>query len=193
MIEAEQHRAAVHSTGERDADRGHRLLHREPAPKLGIQRLDVPAADDAGVRGKRRAGRIEEPLVNRIGIRTSDQTQRSHVVRGHHARVARMELVRPATARQLSPDLVDALGDDEHRSVGGLREEVPHRAVQASRQRHPLTLPRDERKGAVDVQHGVCARVEQPLSSVVLGTGPEPLRSGTDERDYASDGGWHAQ
>ena len=77
------------------------VLHGEPAPQLGVQRLDVVTADDVEVRRQRLARRIEEAAMDGIRIGTSDEPQRRDVVRRHHARVARMELSRPAAPRQL--------------------------------------------------------------------------------------------
>ena len=62
-------------------------------------------------------------------------------MRGNHARVARVELLGPSTARQLRRDLVDALGDDQHWSIGGLRQKVSHRTVETSRQHDALAHP----------------------------------------------------
>ena len=64
-----------------------------------------------------------------------------------------MELGRPATPRELRGDLVDPFGHDQHRTIRGFRQEVAHRAVEASRQHDALPILSHQGKGAVEAEH----------------------------------------
>src|SRR6266542_96569 len=112
----------------------------------------------------------------RIGIRASDETQRRDMMRGNHARIARVELVSPSTAPQLRGDLVDALGDDQNWSIGGLRQKVSHRTVETSRQHDAFPLLCYEGKGAVDAEHCPDVTSEQPAPCFRFINRPESLR-----------------
>ena len=143
LVQTEQNRAAVDPSGERNSNRRRSILRRDPAAQLAVNGFDVTAAGEIQVFGQLRARRVEEAAVHGIGIGTSDQTQSRNVVRGHHSRVRRMELTFPPVARELCGDLVDALSHYQHRSIGGLRQEIPQGTVETSRQRDPVTFLRD--------------------------------------------------
>ena len=98
-----------------------------------------------------------------------------------------MELVRPPATRQLGRDLVDPLGDDEHRSVHRLRQEVAHRPVEAPRQHDALPVLRHERERAVDRQHRADVVREQSAPRLVGVDRPEPLGLVGDQVDDAGD------
>ena len=57
-----------------------------------------------------------------------------------------MELVGPPAPLELGGDLVDALGDNQHRPIDGLRQEVAEWTIEASREEHPFTVLSHERK-----------------------------------------------
>src|SRR5512140_3913360 len=128
---------------------------------------------------------IEEAAVHRIGIRTSHQSQRGGVVRRHHARVARVELLRPSVTRQLARDVVDALGDDQHGTFGGLREEISQRAIEAAGENDALSVLYYEREGSVDLEHGARVVREQALGRVGFAEVPESLRLRPNQVDDA--------
>jgi len=56
--------------------------------------------------------------MDRVRIGAAHQSQCGDVVRRHHTGVRRVELLAPATARELGNDLIDALGNDQYRPVG---------------------------------------------------------------------------
>ena len=88
-------------------------------------------------------------------------------------------------ARQLRRDLVDALGHDQHWSIGGLRQKVSHRTVETSRQHDALAFLRDEREGAVDVEHWPDVIREESGRGFGFVIRPEPLRLGRNQVDDA--------
>ena len=57
-----------------------------------------------------------------------------------------MKLIRPPAACELTSNLVDPLGNDQHGSIHCFGEKVPQRTVEASRQYNPLTFLRHEGK-----------------------------------------------
>jgi hypothetical protein len=57
-----------------------------------------------------------------------------------------MKLVGPAMPAELCRDLIDPLGDQEHRPVGGLCEEIAQRPLQAPGQYHALAILGNEGK-----------------------------------------------
>src|ERR1700688_2907782 len=85
-------------------------------------------------------------------------------MRRNHARVARMELISPPVARELRGDLVDAFGHNQYRPVDGLRQKVPHRAIETSRQHDALPILCNEGIGAIDTEHRPDVTGEQPAS-----------------------------
>ena len=103
-------------------------------------------SDYIQIRGQRAARWIKEPVVDGIGIGTANQPQRRHVVGRRHPGVGRMELILPPTPLQLGRDRIDPLGDDEHRTVRSLCEEIAQRPLEAPRQHDALAFLRDERK-----------------------------------------------
>ena len=147
----------------------------EPAPQLGVQRLDVAPADQVDVGWQCAAWRIKEALVRRIGIGTPDQPQRGDVVRGRHARVRGMKLIGPPPPLELGANLIDSLGDDEHGAGGGLRQEIAQRPLQAAGQDDAIAVVRDERERAVDRQHAGWIRGEQRPVRTLEVTGPQML------------------
>jgi hypothetical protein len=102
--------------------------------------------------------------MNGVRIRATNQPQRRDVVRGHHARVAGVELRRPTMTLELSGDLVYPLGHHQDRPVGGLRQEITHRTVETARQNDALPLLCHERKGSVDPEHCLRVTSQEPPS-----------------------------
>src|SRR6202011_1592846 len=146
LVQAEQDRAAVDSSGKRNTDRRQRILGGEPPPPLVINGLAVLEAGEIEILGQCGTRGIEEALMHRIGIRASDQTQSRDVMRGNHARVTGVKLVSPSTALELCGDFVDALGHNQYRPVGGLRQKISQRTVETSRQHDTLAVLRYEGK-----------------------------------------------
>ena len=160
-VQAEKNCSAVDASGKRTPIGAAGILRGEPSAQLAVNSLDVVTADEIEILWKRAARRIEEAPMHWIGIRASDEAQRRDVMRGHHSRVARMELVRPSMPRELRGDFVDALADDENWSVGGFREEVSHRSVETSREHDALSFLRDEGESAIDGENFVGVAGEQ--------------------------------
>jgi hypothetical protein len=86
-----------------------------------------------------------------------------------------MELSGPSTSRQFSGDLVDALGDDQHRPVDGLRQEVAQRPVEASGKEDALTVLSNEGERAVKVENFSGVTSEQRAPSLRFVDRPEAL------------------
>ena len=193
LVQAQQHRAAVDPARERHANGGTRILGYEPAAQLMVQRFDVMTPDHVRVRRQSAARRIEEARIDRVGIRAADQPQRRHMVGRRHACVRRMELIAPTVPLQLGGDRVDPFGDDEHRSVGGLRQEIAQRPLQAARQDDALTFLRDECKRAVDAEHGFGIGREQSLACAREVTGPQVLRLVRNQVDDLRDVAVHGR
>src|SRR4051794_18071271 len=101
LVQAKQHRPAVDAPGERNANRLLEIVRGEPELDFMVERLDIALPDNIEVRRQRAALRIEEPTMDRVGVRTADQPQRCYVMSGHHSRVGRMELAGPTVLRQL--------------------------------------------------------------------------------------------
>src|SRR6185437_231245 len=182
-VEAEQHRAAVDPTRKGHTDRRRVFLHGQPRTELGVECFDVMAADQVEIGWQHAARRIEETLVNRIRIGTADELQRGDVVRWNHARIARMKLVRPPAMLELSLDLVDSLGDDQHRTGGRFGEEVSQRPVEASGEHDALAVLRDERERAVEREDVAGLSGANALARRGFTHRPEALRSWWDEVD----------
>ena len=108
-------------------------------------------------------------------------------MRGHHARVARMELSAPPASRELALDLVDSLGDDEHRARRRFGEEVAKRAVEAAREQYALAVLRGERERAAEREHVVRPVAAEECARVGDARGPEPLRFRRHEIDDLGD------
>ena len=155
LVQAEQDRAAVDAPGKRNADRRGGVLRDEPSTQLIVNGLDVMAANEIQIPGQRGARRIEEAPVYRIGVRTSNQTQRRDMVRWNHSRITRVELTRPSPARQLRGDRVDPLGHDQYRSIDRFCEKVAQRTVEAARQHDSLAILRNECKGSFETEYCV--------------------------------------
>lgn len=96
-----------------------------------------------------------------------------------------MKLPSPPMALELLDDLVDAVGDDEHWAVGGLRQKVPQRPVETPRQHDPFAFLCNQRKGAFNAEHCVDVAREQPAPSLGLIGRPEPLGIVRDQVDDA--------
>jgi hypothetical protein len=126
--------------------------------------------------------------VNGVRIGTPDEAKRRHVVGRHHSRVRGVELIGPSVPCQLRRDLVNPLGDDEHGSVGGLGEEIPHRPVEAPRQYDALPVLGDEREGAVDREGAGRVGREETTPGVRFRSRPEALRFRRNEVDDAGNG-----
>ena len=94
---------------------------------------------------------------------------------------------------EAAPDLVDPLGDDEHRPVGLLGQEVAQRAVEAAGEADAVALARREREGAADAER--LARVGGEEAPLGLGAvqAEEELGRGIDEVEDAGDGDGHGR
>ena len=158
-------------------------MYREPPTKLAIDGFDVVPTDDVEIRWQRTAGRVEKTSVHRVRIRTSDQTKRGDMMCGHHARIARVELIGPPVTPELRRDLVDSLGNDQYWPIGGLRQKVSHRTVETSRQCDPLPILSNESKRAVDAQYSIDVTSEQPAPSFRFVDRPESLGLWGDQID----------
>lgn len=84
---------------------------------------------------------------------------------GNHARVAQVELISPSVTSELRCNLVDAIGNDQHRTIGGLCEKISHWTVETSRQQNALAILCEERERAVDIENCVGVAVEEATSS----------------------------
>src|SRR5690242_19322215 len=122
-----------------------------------------------------------------IRIRAADEPQRRHMMRRHHARVARMKLPCPAAAPKLRGDLVDPLGDDQRGSFDRLGEKVAHRTIEAPRQYNALPILRYERERAFDRENGIRIIGEQTAPCFRFVDRPEPLRFRGNEVDDTRD------
>lgn len=87
---------------------------------------DVGLADCVEVGGEGALGRIEVASVRGLRIGAANEFELGDVVGRRHAGVRRVELVREVLALQKALDLADALGNNETRPFGPLREDVPH-------------------------------------------------------------------
>ena len=110
-------------------------------------------ADDVEIGGQRRTGRREEARIGRIGIGTADQLHLDDVVRRRHACVARMELAFEAFFLERPMQGVDAVGDEERRSLAALREEIAHGPVERSRHPDGDAVAGHERERTGDCPH----------------------------------------
>jgi len=188
LVQAEEYCSAVDAPGERNADRRCGVMSGEPPTQLAINSLDVTAPDEIQILVQRATRRVEKALVHRIGVRTSDQSQSRHVMRGRHTRITRVELINPSTAPQLGRDLVHALRHDQHWSVGRLREKISHRTVETSRQHDAFPILRYEGKGAVDPEYSLGVAGQQPASRFRSVNRPESLGLFWNQVDNA--GNW---
>ena len=150
-------------------------MRREPLAQLSVNCFDISLADDIEIRWHCPARRIEEAPMHRVWIGASNEAKRRDVMRWNHPRVAGVELPGPSMACQLRGNLVDALGDDQHWSIGGLRQKVPHGAVETSRQQDPLAVLRNKGEGPVKVQNFAQVTSEQPAPSFRFVDRPQPL------------------
>src|SRR4051812_19450319 len=113
--------------------------------------------------------------MHRVRVGTAHESERRDVMRRHHARIARMELIRPPTPRELLTDRVDSLGHDQHGSLARLREKVAQWAVEAPRKHDSLSLLRDDCKRAFELAHAVGVECQQPPLCLYLADAPEAL------------------
>ena len=125
----------------------------EPAPTLVAQGADVGAADLVEIGPQVVSPRREEPYVGRIRVRTAHQRDLHDVVGGDHPRVRRVELLAEPLALQMTPQLVDSLGDDETWALGVLREKVAHRSADRPRQTHDVSALLHDRELPIDAAH----------------------------------------
>ncbi len=86
---------------------------------------------------------------------------------------------------ELGGNLVDARSYHKYRSIGGLRQKVSHWTIETSCERDALSVLRNERKGAVDVQDFSNITSEQPAPSLRFVDRPEALRSFCNQVDDA--------
>ena len=115
------------------------------------------------------------------------------MVRGHHARVGRMELAAPAFRVERALDLVDAFGHDESRPLRVLGQEVAKRTVEAPGQTHTFALTRDEGERARHSEDGRGVAGEQEAAALRRADVPQALARGIDEIDDAGDRTVHGQ
>ena len=190
MVGHQEHRSAVDTAGERDADR---LVIEtlQPRRDLSGERADVAAADLVEIGGERAAGRIEEPRVDRIRIGTADEGEIDHVMRGDHAGVARMELTREAVAGQRLEQRVDAIGHVQCRPFVAFGQEVPHRAVHRSRQPDGPAFGGHEREGTVDCADGCGIRAQHAAARFDHGHVADSVQVRIEKIDDATDGLQH--
>ncbi len=188
VVEGEQQRAAVDAAGEEDAQGLGRGQGGQPEADLLAEGADVGLADDVEVRRQHLARRIEEAPVDRVGIGAADELDLGDVVGRDHPRVGGMELVAVPLALQRVADLVDAVGDHQHRAVLLLGQEVAQRAVEAARQAHPLAVAGEEGEGALDPQDVGGVLREQEGAGVVHGKIEDLLVVVGDEVEDAGDG-----
>ena len=141
----------------------------QPARHFARQRADVALANHVQIGRQRGPFGREEAGVRGIGIRAADQTQFHHVVRWHHPRVARMELVGQALGRERRSQRVHAVGDEERWALGSLGEEVPHRAIERAGHANGDAIARDERERALDAAHRIRVGRQHPRPRLVLG------------------------
>ena len=160
----------------------------QPASQLGVESFDIVSTYQVEIWRQRRPWRIEETSVHRVWIGAPHQSQGGNVVGGHHSRIRWMELARPAAPSQLGGDLVDALGDDQCRSIDRLGEKISEWSIEAPRQHYPLTILGYNGKGAIDAKNSVHITSEQPAPGFRFVACPEPLRFGGDQVDDARNG-----
>src|ERR1035438_10286265 len=106
VVRHEKHGATVDSAREADADRFVRGNRLEPLCDFVRERADIEAADLAEVPGADVPPGRERPHIAPSGIRAADEAQRDDVVRGHHARIARVELIAVPVRREPSLDRI---------------------------------------------------------------------------------------
>src|SRR5678815_1070568 len=122
--------------------------------------------------------------MHRIRVRTADESKRRDVMRRHHARIARMELIRPSTPCQFLADHVDALGHDQNGPLARLREKVAEWAIETPCEHDSLSLLRNECKRAFELAHAVGVECQQPPLCLHVTDAPETPVSYTHLRAH---------
>ena len=188
LVKTKEDRSAVDAARKWNADRRRRILHGEPAAQLAVNRFDVLPPREIEILRKRGAGRIEEAPVYGVRIGTTDQAQGGDVVRRNHSRIARVELTRPSTSRQLRRDRIDPLGNDQYRTIGSLCEKVAQRTVETARQDDALAILRDEGKGSFETEYCVDIAGEHATPGFGLVNGSESCWVVGNQVDDAGNG-----
>ena len=96
-----------------------------------------------------------------------------------------MKLALQTFAPQVLKDHIDTRGDDQHRPLFALCEEVSHWTIQRPGHAHPLAFARDQGKGPLQLEHGL-RRLRPQHASCVVGRHRIQLRlPWLQEIDYA--------
>src|SRR5215210_7576303 len=105
----------------------------QPMRNFVYQRADIAFADFIEVRRKLVSLWIEETCVSRVRIRATNQLNLDDVMRRDHPRVAGMKLFAESILAQPTVDRVNAIGDDQRRSLVPLCEKVTYWPVHRPR------------------------------------------------------------
>jgi hypothetical protein len=102
-----------------------------------------------------------------------------------------MELAVEPRVLQRALERVDTIRDEEHRPFLALREEVPHRSIERSRQAHGDPVHGHERKGAVDAPDGRRIAAEHAAAGLLEIDVVQQIQSRVEQIDDAIDGSFH--
>jgi hypothetical protein len=86
-----------------------------------------------------------------------------------------MKLVGPSTPPELGSDFVDALGDNQRRTLHGLGQEVPERPIETACKEYSLTVLDHQSERSVELKNSVQVTSEQPAPSLRFVASPEAL------------------
>ena len=168
-VRCKKNRAAVDAAGEAAANRLRFRDALEPLAHFVFQRGDVVVADRVEVGWVVVAPRVEKALVCRVGIGAADELNRHQVMCRNHACVVRMKLVAKTLFFKPLANGVDAMSDDERRTLDLLGQEIAQWPVERAGQLDRLATLGNERERAVEVTDGFRRVGKHALARLVGG------------------------
>ena len=153
MVEYQEHRAAIDSSGKEHTDGFFVTDTLEPSIAFGGQLPDVLGSDRIEIVRPAIARGLKESCVKRVRIGASDKFNLDNIVGRDHPGIRSVELIVDPHLGEFEPDVLDLLGDDQAGALGSFGQEVPHGSPDRACHSDGFSLGYADRKLSIDLGH----------------------------------------